>query len=250
MNNFESKNCWITGGGSGIGAALALQLAEQGAQVIISGRNEERLQNVADSHSNIMPIKLDVTNRESWKKAVEKVNDTGGHIDLAVFNAGTCEYVDINEFEPDLFKRVFDVNFMGTVNGINAVLPLLRKSASGHIAAVTSSVASLPLARAEAYGASKAATSYMMNSLRLDLRDSKIAVSIIKPGFVESPMTDKNDFPMPAIIPADKAARLIVRGLAKRKNEIYFPGRFTWPLRFLSILPSGLQQIFTKRFTK
>ena len=149
-----------------------------------------------------------------------------------------------------MFKRVFDVNFMGIVNGFDAVLPLVRKSPSGHIAAVTSSVASLPLARAEAYGASKAAASYMLNSMRIDLKSINVDVSIIKPGFVESPMTDKNDFPMPAIIPAAKAAEKILRGLEKRKYEIYFPGRFTWPLRFLSILPMGLQQVFTKRFSK
>ena len=250
MDYYSSKTCWITGGGSGIGKALAENLAARGADVTISGRDREKLAKLSSSADNISAVELDVTDLDSWIKAVENFSARKKYVDLVIFSAGTCEYVDLPDYDPALFRRVMEVNFMGVVNGIQAVLPLIRNSSCGHIAAVTSSVAALPLPRAEAYGASKAAASYMLNSLRLGLRKEDIDISVVMPGFVESPMTDKNDFPMPFMISADKAAKIILKGLQKHKHEIFFPGRFTWPLRLLGSLPSAFQQIFTRRFTK
>ena len=244
---FDNKVCWISGGGSGIGASLARQAAALGSRVIISGRNDNKLKETAKGHENIDTIPFDISCRDQWQNAVEKVSKKYGKIDIIIFNAGICEYVDLPEFDSEKFKRVMDINFFGIVYGVELCLPLLRKSNSAHIAAVSSSVASLPLPTAEAYGSSKAAASYLMNSLRLDLSKEKIAVSVILPGFVSTPLTDKNDFPMPFTVSSETAATRIIKGLSSQKKEIYFPGPFTWPLRFLAILPVAIQQLFTKR---
>ena len=249
-NRFEDKVCLITGGGSGIGSTLATSLSESGASVYVAGRNLENLERISSLAPNIVPLQLDVTDTKSWSAAKTLILNEHKRLDLAVFNAGTCEYVDLPEFDAESFRRVMEVNFMGIINGLEACFPLLRKSEAPHIAAVTSSVAALPLPRAEAYGASKAAATYMLSSLRLGLIESGIDVSVILPGFVETPMTDKNDFDMPFIISAEKAASHIMKGLAKRRKEIYFPGAFTWPLRFISILPVGLRHMIARRFVR
>jgi short-subunit dehydrogenase len=246
---FKNKSCWITGGGTGIGKAFALKIAELGAKVFISGRNLQSLKSVQLESPSIEVFALDVTDKKAWQLTADKISLQCGHIDLLFLNAGCCEYIDLPEFNSETFQQVMDVNFMGTVNGIEAVLPLLRKSSHGHIAAVTSSVALLPLPRAEAYGASKAATTYMLNSLRMDLAGS-IDVSVIFPGFVETPMTGKNDFNMPFIISAEKAADRIVHGLMKRRKEIYFPKKFTWPLRLIAMLPTKFRHQLTKRLVQ
>ena len=249
-NYYRNLNCWISGGGSGIGSAVALKLAALGANVIISGRNSEKLDIVASQHDSIFALPLDVSIKEQWQAAVKIVGSKFNHLDVIILNAGVCQYIDLPEFDSSKFKNVMDVNFMGIVYGIEASLPLLRKSKNALIASVSSSVAPLPLPRAEAYGSSKAAATYLMNSLRLGLKEENIDVSVIMPGFVSTPLTDVNDFPMPFKISSEKAAEKIIKGLSSRKKEIYFPGPFTWPLRFLAILPMALQQIFTKRFVK
>lgn len=250
INHYENKICWITGAGSGIGKDLAHSLADLNAFVFISGRNEKKLKSVASYSERIIPLPMDVSDSEQWAKATNSIEAKFGRLDLIIFNAGICEYIDLPQFEAATFKRVFDVNFMGIVHGIENTLPILTKSSSAHIVAVTSSVAILPLPRAEAYGASKSAATFLMNSLRLDTSTKNIAITTVLPGFVETPMTDKNDFPMPFKISSRKAASIILKGIRKKKKNIYFPGKFTWPLRLLSILPTSLQQFFTKRFVR
>jgi short-subunit dehydrogenase len=247
---FNNKKCWITGGGSGIGKALALQLSSLGADVYISGRSEESLQVVCKLDHSINYIILDVTDTKSWSKASAIIKDKFGHLDFMIFNAGTCKYIDLPTFSSDVFREVMNVNYMGIVNGLESVLPLLRQSDDAHITAVTSSVARLPLPRAEAYGASKAAATYLMSSLRLALAGSGIGVSVVLPGFVKTAMTDANDFDMPFIISPEEGAQKIIKGISKKHKEIYFPGRFTWPLRILAALPTSVHYHFTKRLVR
>ena len=247
---FSNKTCLITGGGSGIGKSLAIALSKAGADVYICGRDIKKLEDVREFEKEIKVSALDVTDSGQWSSLKNKIVSEKGRIDYVILNAGICEYVDLPAYDSDMFQRVIDTNFMGTVKGIEAFLPQMLERKSGHIIGITSSVASLPLPRAEAYGASKAAASYMLNSLRLALHHKGIKVSVVLPGFVESPMTDRNDFPMPFRISAESAADKILKGISKNKKEIYFPGKFTWPLRFLGILPMGLQQLFTKRFVR
>lgn len=249
-NIFKDKVVWITGGGSGIGSSLAVSLAELGAKVVISSRSEKDLKEVADVNENIIPIPMDVSSNEDWDKALKTFNEKFSSLDIMIFNAGTCEYIDLPEFQSTVFEKVFAVNFMGIVKGLEKILPSLLKTHRSRVVAVTSSVAALPLPRAEAYGASKAAATYLMDSLRLGLDELGIDVSVVMPGFVSTPLTDKNDFPMPFKISSDEAAFRIIKGIAANKKHIFFPGRFTWPLRFLGVLPITLQQLFTRRFSR
>ncbi|MCH2204773.1 MAG: SDR family NAD(P)-dependent oxidoreductase [Lentisphaerales bacterium] len=247
---FKDITCWITGGGSGICKALAIKLSEHGANVIISGRSKSKLEEVKQLCPDILPLELDVTSKDSWYTASQLIEEKGYHPQIVFYNAGTCKYIDLPDFPPETFKEVMDVNFMGIINGIHTTIPQMLKKNDGHLVAVTSSVARLPLPRAEAYGASKAAATYLMDSLRIALSETNIKLTTVMPGFVSTPMTDVNDFPMPFIISPEDAADRILKGVYQGKKDIFFPSRFTWPLRFLASLPTYLCYQFTKRLKK
>ncbi|MCM8533619.1 MAG: SDR family oxidoreductase, partial [Lentisphaeraceae bacterium] len=204
MNNYyRDKTCWITGGGSGIGKSTALKMASSGASVIVSGRDAAKLDELSKLHDNISALPLDVTSKDSWQEAMDIVSKTHPTIDIVIFNAGNCKYVDLPDFPPELFEEVFSVNFMGVINGIHHIMPKMLEKNIGHIAVVTSSVALLPLPRAEAYGASKAAATYLIDCLRIALSETNIKLTNIMPGFIDTPMTEKNDFPMPFMITSE-----------------------------------------------
>ena len=159
---------------------------------------------------------------------------------MVFFNAGTAEYVDIQRFDSALFERVLQANFMSMVYGIEAVLPLLRESPRPLLVGMSSTVAYAGLARGEAYGASKAAVRNMLQGLRIHLLPERIPVCVVCPGFVRTPLTDKNDFPMPLRIEPQEAARHIVAGMAREREEIHFPKVFSLTYKLLSSLPSAL----------
>jgi NADP-dependent 3-hydroxy acid dehydrogenase YdfG len=233
----SSQIIWLTGASSGIGEALVPVLARQCQHLFISARNREKLEELASTRHNITALPADITVPESMQAAAAQIEQSFGYLDTLIANAGSCEYLDVQAFDSELIKRVMDTNFMGLVNSIAAALPLIQQSRHGYLVAMSSSVTSLPLPRAEAYGASKAAVNYFMAALRNDLHRQAIDVSIIAPGFVKTPLTDRNDFPMPMCISAADAALAIVAGLQQRPWEIHFPKRFTWPLKCLGLLP-------------
>lgn len=224
----------ITGATSGIGQQLALDYYAEGHEVWALGRNIAALEEL-QSHG-LHATSLDLTDRDAtleWFSAF-------GALDLAILNAGTCEYIELPEFDSALVQRVMRANVETVAICIDAVLPLLRESSQGHLAVVGSSAAYVPLPRAEAYGASKAALTYMVESLRLDLHGENVDVSLVCPGFVKTPLTDLNDFPMPFRVTVEQASAYIRKGLAKRRAEVHFPKRFTYILKFLSLLPRPL----------
>ena len=234
----------ITGATSGIGRQLALDYHAEGKEGWALGRNGGNLGEL--SGRGLHTGSLDLTDREAvltWFASLEL-------IDLAVLNAGTCEYIDLPEFDSALVQRVLRANVESVAISLEAVLPLLRKSSQGHLAVVSSSAAYLPLPRAEAYGASKAAVTYMIEALRLDLRREPITLSLINPGFVKTPLTDRNDFPMPFRISVEEASARIRKGWARRSAEIHFPKRFTYILKFLSLLPRSLWALIGARLVK
>lgn len=221
----------ITGATSGIGKQLALDYHNQGHEVWAVGRNPEILSELADK--GMHTGKVDLTDRKEsldWFGTLDS-------LDLAVLNAGTCEYIDMPNFDSALIARVMRANVESMAISIEGVLPLLRKSKRPHLVGVGSSAAYLPLPRAEAYGASKAAIAYMIDTLRIALSKEKISVSLVCPGFVKTPLTDLNDFPMPFRISVEKASEYIRNGIARRKLEIHFPKRFTFILKTLNFLP-------------
>lgn len=234
---------WITGAGSGIGKALALRYAAGGHTVIISGRTLDKLEAVRDEADamarRIIPMIYDVTDDDATKISGENLADLTPHLDLVIMNAGACEYINDQTLDLAMFRRVMDANFFGMINTTNVALPLLRKARGRPLLAGVCSLAGfIGFPRAEAYAASKAASRYLMHSLRIDFSDF-VDVCAINPGFVETPMTARNDFPMPFLMTADEAAGRIQEGLKKRPRELNFPRRLTLMLR-LAQLSGGL----------
>lgn len=169
---------------------------------------------------------------------------------MAILNAGTCEYLEPGDFDPALVERVIRTNFLGVSYCLAAALPLLRQGQHPHVVVVGSSVTWLALPRAGAYGASKAAVRYLVESLRIDLVREGIDVTLVNPGFVDTPLTRRNDFPMPHIWTAQRAAEHIAKRLPRRPLEINFPGLFTLVLRLLGALPTHLRLAIGQRLAR
>ena len=224
----------ITGATSGIGEALAKRCVNDGHTVIACGRNEEKLAELAKI-DKITTCRFDVTDETATKEALAHVN-----CDIAVLNAGTCEYVDINNVEPDMFKRVFDANVFGVVNVVSALIPVLKSG--NKIVFVDSLARLLPFPKSQAYGASKAALNYIAKSFEVDLAHKGITVQTLSPGFVKTPLTDKNDFPMPMVISAEEAAEYMLKGIMSTRASVYFPRRFSFIIRLLNLLPEIVQK--------
>lgn len=239
MTNMQvAQKIWITGASSGIGAALARRLLEQGSSLVVTARSFKYLQPLCDDFPNqCSALVLDLTDSNSLAASAEELSQLADYLDVVVINAGTCEYIDVQNFSVAVFTSVMNINFGGAVNTLALALPLLRRSRGRpYIVGVSSMATLLPMPRSEAYGASKAALEYLLNSLRVDLAVENIDVSVVRPGFVKTPLTERNDFAMPFVISAGQAVDYIVKGMRARKWIIQFP----WPLVFIMKLCSWL----------
>ncbi len=241
------RRVWITGASSGIGRAVALEMAAKGYQLIISGRNQDALESLA-AQTGAFCLPFDATDRQANLDAARMLMNQFGSVDIVFFNAGSCEYVDVHQFYSQIFERMIQVNFLSMVYGVEAVLPLLRAAPNPQLVGMSSSVAYLGLPRSEAYGASKAATRNFLQGLRLSLWRENIRVSIVLPGFIKTPLTDKNDFPMPYLVSSELAAKKIVAGIEKRKLDITVPVIFVWILKLISFLPSSLSVLMINKW--
>lgn len=234
---------WITGASSGIGRALARRLAREGFTVAASARDGAALAALAGEavgdRGRIVPLPVDVTDRPAMAAAVARLEEAEGAIGTAILNAGTHQPVEVVDFRAEIFDRLFQVNVLGVVNGLAAVLPRFVGRRSGTLALMSSVAAYGGLPTAAAYGASKAAVSHMAAALKLDLDAFGVRVVLISPGFVATPLTRCNSFPMPFLMDADRAAERIQRGLQGSAFEIAFPYRFALLLKALNLLPHG-----------
>ena len=230
------KRVLITGASSGIGKQLAATYLAEGFQVIACSRNIDKLkQEFGVTTDNLIFCQLDLDDKKTMLANTAQLDE----LDIVILNAGTCEYInDPLTFDSELFERVINTNVIGTAYCLEALLPRIKKG--GQLAIVSSSVTYLPLTRSEAYGASKAALDYLTRTLAIDLAPKGIDVSLIRPGFVETPLTQKNTFSMPGIISSEKASQLIMEGIAKRRQEINFPRLFIFTLKLFSLLPNNL----------
>ncbi len=237
----SGANIWITGASSGIGRELAIKLAQADNTVFVSARSRAALDGLrAQDPQRLIPLVCDVGDRESMADAGRKLRAMTDSLDMVILNAGTCEYVDNADLDLDMFERVFAVNFFGVVNCLALAKPLLQRAQRrGHIVGIGSLSTVVGLPRAEAYGASKAAMQYLLDSLRVDLIHEKIDVTVVRPGFVETPMTAANDFPMPFVMNTEQAAASILKGIAQRRRMVEFPRRLSWSLR-IAAMWSGL----------
>lgn len=237
----QPANIWITGAGSGIGEAVSRKLIEQGHRLIVTGRRQAPLDALAkQAPERVVTAAADTTD-SSQLQAVAGELESHGNLNMVILNAGTCEYLEIKDYQSDIIANNLNTNVIGTARCLDIALPALRRSRErgepATLVIVSSSAWWFPFARAEGYGASKAALSYFAHALRADLAAEGIEVVVVSPGFVKTPLTDRNDFPMPFLVSADDAAERIVNGLARGRNDIAFPKRFTWTLRLLSALP-------------
>jgi NAD(P)-dependent dehydrogenase (short-subunit alcohol dehydrogenase family) len=236
------KCCLITGASSGIGRALALQYAAAGWQVLAVARSGERLQQLSQLSPWIQCLQLDLTSSDDVAQSAIQIQKLLPRLDLIILNAGTCEYVEANDFDLSAFDRTFAVNFFSVVAAVKFWLPLLATSTRPQLAIVSSLAWLFPFTKAQAYGSSKAALSYFADSLRLDIADTGIQVSLIEPGFVDTPLTRKNDFAMPFILPVEQAAARVIKAIDAGKLRYRFPKRLALSLSLLNWLPYNLRQ--------
>ena len=230
-------NVLITGATSGIGLRLALDYLETGHTVFCCGRKHSALEELEDQYGQkAVPLQFDVQNRDECLLTLSSVPK----LDLVILNAGTCEYIDASNFDAESFERVIRINLIGNANCLEALIPKLESGSC--LSMMGSSSSFLPLPRAEAYGASKAAIEYLAKTLSITLGKNGIHVSYIAPGFVETPLTDLNDFPMPMKVDTEFASLRIRQGLEKRQSEIHFPKLFTGILKTISFLPFNWQR--------
>ena len=237
----EKKIIWITGASSGIGKALAIKFAENGWIVAASARRENLLNELNQINQNIYPFPLDVTEIENCKLVAKKIIEQFKNIDICVFGTGMHDPKSEKRFNLDKIREIMEVNYFGTMNSINSVYEYFSDKKNGQISIISSVAGYRGLPVAGAYCASKAALTSFAESLNFDMKMKNVRVSLISPGFIKTPMTDQNDFPMPMIKSPEFAANEIYKGLTVKKTfEIHFPKVFTYFLKFLQILPSGL----------
>lgn len=232
---------WVVGGSTGIGRNLVLELARHGVDVVASARGADALEALA-AEAKALPgrvetLALDVTDREAVTAAHRAATERLGRIELCVACAGTHKPFGAKAFDAGTFRRLVEVNLMGTVHVLEAAMPDMIARGSGHIAVVSSVAGYRGLPSAAAYGATKAALINMCEALKFDLDRAGVKLQLIDPGFVETPLTDKNDFKMPFLMKADVAAKRFYQGLLSDRFEVTFPKRFTWQLKFLRCLP-------------
>lgn len=250
------KTAWITGASSGIGRELALALARRGIVVAASARSRDALEALAaeagaDPRSaRILPTPLDVTDRTAVAAAAEAVIRVfRGPPDLVVLNAGTYLPMAAETFDAARFRTQVEVNLMGTVHMLEALLPACLAARRGHIAIVASVAGYRGLPTSAAYGATKAALINLAESLKYDCDRAGVKLQLVNPGFVETPLTAKNEFAMPHLMPVGKAVARMIAGLQRGRFEITFPRRFTWQLKLLRLLPYRLYFAITRRRT-
>ncbi len=240
---------WITGASSGIGEALAHYYAKQGWHVAVTARNAAGLAEMAQLYNGKMKAyPADITHAEAMTKTVAAIVADFGQIDVAVLNAGTHIPVHGDALDAHDFQKLMDINYIGTVHSLIPCINAMKQQGQGHIAVVSSIAGVCGLPTSAAYGATKAALINMCEALKVDLERLNITLTLVLPGFVKTPLTDKNPFPMPFIISAEDAAQRLYNALAKKPFEITFPKRFTWQIKFLRFLPYPLYFWVLRKF--
>ena len=237
----QGKNILITGASSGIGFELAKQLADKGCSLALLNRRTEITDKLAcelsTGKNKIISLKCDVSCRDEVTGAVAKAKEILGEINIAILNSGISKRFPVEEFNSEFISQTFDVNVIGMSYCIEALLPDFIKQKNGMIVGVSSLADGRGFPKSGSYCASKAAVTLLLESLRTELKKHNIKVITVKPGFVKTPMNDKNDFQMPFLMHVDKAAKIILKGIEKEKRSIQFPTPTVFAARLLKIIP-------------
>jgi len=253
IRDWTGRTAWLVGASTGIGRALAALLHGAGAHVIVSARSADALDGFVAAHPGSDAIVLDATDRDALRDAAAHIARVHGRIDLACYCAGTYAAMRGTGFDLDVALRHLQVNYVGALHLLDAVLPQLQEQAAeglgGHLSVIASVAGYRGLPQALAYGPTKAALINLAEGLYLDLHPLGLGVSLVNPGFVDTPLTAGNEFSMPALLTPEQAAREILRGWARGDFEIHFPKRFTLWLKGLRHLGYGAYFGAVKRST-
>lgn len=245
---WTGRTVWLVGASSGIGRATASALHRAGARVIVSARNSEALCEFVAQHPGAQAVPVDASDHPAVRRAAQEIL-ARGPLDTVLYCAGYYREQRASEFNLDEMLRHQQVNYVGALNVLDAVLPHLVSRQAGHISIISSVAGYRGLPKSLAYGPTKAALINLTETLYLDLRDYGIGVSLICPGFVATALTAHNDFDMPALITPEQSAQAILHGWAQGRFEIHFPRRFTLVMRLLRLLPFRLYRTLVRRFT-
>ena len=247
----NKKTIWITGGSTGIGKALAIKFASKGWNVAISARRENLLTEISNNNENIHGFQLDVTDKSKCKEVFEQIKNKFQSVDICFFSTGTWNPKKEKDIDVEQIEDVFKVNFFGTLNSIKAVEEYFKNKKGGIITIVSSIAGYRGLPNSTGYGPSKSALNNLAESLYFDFKRSNVRVCLVSPGFIKTPMTDKNDFKMPFLKTTEYAAEKIYDGLInKNVFEIHFPKSLTLILKLLSFLPSKIYFGLLGKMTK
>ena len=245
---WRGANVWLVGASTGIGRATAQVLHHAGARVAVSARKAGELEAFVRDHPGALALPMDALDRDAVRAAARQVL-ARGRLDLVVYCAGHYREQRATAFDLAEMVRHNDINYVGALNLLDAVLPALLAQGGGHLSQVSSVAGYRGLPQSLAYGPTKAALINLAETLYMDLRPQGIGVSVVNPGFVATPLTARNGFHMPALIGADRAAVQMLRGWARGRFEIHFPRRFTWVMKLLRVLPFRIAQAAIRRMT-
>lgn len=251
MKQLRNKLIWITGASSGIGEALSYGLAQHGAQLVLTARRKEKLDQISQNiqqQYNLNPLVLpaDVTDLTQLEAASKEMQANVGLPDIVIANAGSHVFSRPLEFDAREYRAIMDLNFGGMLNTFHTVLPAMLERGTGHLVGMASLAGYRGLPRAAAYGASKAAMIHFLESIYFHLEPKNIIVTTVNPGFVKTPLTDKNDFAMPFLMSSEDAARVIIDGVRREKRVVAFPYLFSCTLALLRIIPFPVYKFLVK----
>ncbi len=248
IRDWRGQRVWLVGASTGIGQALARSLHALGATVIVSARKADALEAFAHQHPGSLALPLDVTDAQAVQAAAQDLLATGP-LDLVCYCAGHYHAMRATAIDLPELLRHHEVNTVGALHVLEAVLPALIARRQGHISLVSSVAGFRGLPQSLAYGPTKAALINLAETLYLDLHSLGLGVSVINPGFVQTPLTAQNAFHMPALITPEEAAQAIVQGWSRGEFDIHFPKRFTRVMKLLRLLPYGLYFAAVRRIT-
>ncbi|MBD22107.1 MAG: short-chain dehydrogenase [Alphaproteobacteria bacterium] len=242
---------WITGGGTGIGKELAKIFCNNGYNVIISGRRKEKLLDVArHNKKKIFPFKHDVSNLKETSAVAKKIIKKFKSIDLLILNAAIYSPGSLKEISPVNAKKVIDINLIGAINCLPTIVNMMKREKKGHIMFISSPAGYRGMPGAGLYGVTKSGLTFLAETLKIELEQFNIKIQVVHPGFVKTPMTDKNTFSMPFLMSPEDAARKIFSKIHSNNFEIYFPKILLIPMKILSFFPYKLYFFLIKKFIK